>query len=101
MIVIKTEKTLYSFDQKCITLYRPPTRKELEQFGQDAMCVSFPNPGEVKVYNEKNREKVWEFDEVQNFDEIILLIGLFYQCNQNKPRYMMLNDYHIKIYLVL
>jgi len=43
---------------------RPPTRKELEQFGQDAMCVSFPNPGEVKVYNEKNREKVWEFDEV-------------------------------------
>ena len=29
------------------------------------MCVSFPNPGEVKVYNEKNREKVWEFDEVR------------------------------------
>eukprot|EP01035_Chromulina_nebulosa_P031597 gene31597-42136_t len=43
---------------------RPPTRKETEQFGPDAMCVSFPNPGEVKVYNEKNREKVWEFDEV-------------------------------------
>jgi len=25
--------------------------------------VSFPNPGEVKVFNEKNREKLWEFDE--------------------------------------
>jgi kinesin family protein C2/C3 len=26
--------------------------------------VAFTNPGEVKVFNEKNREKVWEFDEV-------------------------------------
>lgn len=26
--------------------------------------MSFPNLGEVKVINEKNREKVWEFDEV-------------------------------------
>lgn len=26
--------------------------------------MTFPNPGEVKVFNEKNREKVWEFDEV-------------------------------------
>lgn len=43
---------------------RPPTNKELEQFGNDAFCVSFPNQGEVKVFNEKNREKVWEFDEV-------------------------------------
>lgn len=43
---------------------RPPTTKELEQFGDDASCVSFPNPGEVKVFNEKNREKVWEFDEI-------------------------------------
>eukprot|EP01038_Epipyxis_sp_PR26KG_P012420 gene12420-16657_t len=43
---------------------RPPTSKELEQFGNDAMCVSFPGPGEVKVFNEKNREKVWEFEEV-------------------------------------
>ena len=43
---------------------RPPTTKELEQFGDDAACVSFPNPGEVKVFNEKNREKVWEFDEI-------------------------------------
>lgn len=25
--------------------------------------MSFPNPGEVKVFNEKNREKLWEFDE--------------------------------------
>ncbi|KAJ1429005.1 P-loop containing nucleoside triphosphate hydrolase protein, partial [Ochromonadaceae sp. CCMP2298] len=29
-----------------------------------AQCVLFPNPGEVKVFNEKNREKMWEFDEV-------------------------------------
>jgi len=43
---------------------RPPTKKELEQFGNDAQCVLFPNPGEVKVFNEKNREKMWEFDEV-------------------------------------
>ena len=32
--------------------------------GNDACCVSFPGPGEVKVFNEKNREKSWEFDEV-------------------------------------
>jgi kinesin family protein C2/C3 len=43
---------------------RPPTSKEIEQFGNDAQCVAFPAPGEIKVYNEKNREKVWEFDEV-------------------------------------
>jgi len=44
---------------------RPPTTKELDTFGNDAMCVSFPNPGEIRVFNsEKNREKSWEFDEV-------------------------------------
>ena len=43
---------------------RPPTSKEIDQFGNDAQCVAFPAPGEIKVYNEKNREKVWEFDEV-------------------------------------
>jgi myosin heavy subunit len=44
---------------------RPPTNKEIENFGNDSLCVSFPNPGEIKVFNsEKNREKVWEFDEV-------------------------------------
>ncbi len=32
--------------------------------GNDAQCVAFPGPGEVKVFNEKNREKSWEFDEV-------------------------------------
>jgi hypothetical protein len=32
--------------------------------GNDALCVSFPGPQEVKVYNDKNKEKVWEFDEV-------------------------------------
>jgi len=47
---------------------RPPTTKELEQFGPDALSVTFPNPGEVKVFNEKNREKVWEFDEVFGVD---------------------------------
>jgi hypothetical protein len=47
---------------------RPPTSKEVEQFGNDSICVSFPNPGEVKVFNEKNREKVWEFDEVFDYD---------------------------------
>ncbi len=43
---------------------RPPTSKEIEQLGADAVSVSFPNPGEIKVFNEKNREKVWDFDEV-------------------------------------
>jgi kinesin family protein C2/C3 len=44
---------------------RPPTSKETETFGNDSMCVTFPNVGEIKVFNsEKNREKVWEFDEV-------------------------------------
>ena len=44
---------------------RPPSKKELEQFGGDANCVTFPGAGEVRVFNEKNREKVWEFDEVR------------------------------------
>ncbi|RYH21365.1 hypothetical protein EON65_20895, partial [archaeon] len=26
---------------------RPPTPKEIEQGGGEALCVSFPNPGEV------------------------------------------------------
>ena len=30
------------------------------------MCVSFPEENEVKVFNEKGREKTWEFDEVFN-----------------------------------
>ena len=30
--------------------------------------MSFPGPGEVKVFNEKNREKVWDFDEVFGTD---------------------------------
>merc|ERR1719223_1218421 len=42
---------------------RPPTTKEFDQFGDDALCVSFPQQGEVRVFNEKNREKLWEFDE--------------------------------------
>ena len=47
---------------------RPPTTKEYEQFGNDAKCVSFPGMGEVRVFNEKNREKMWEFDEVSSLD---------------------------------
>lgn len=44
---------------------RPPTSKEREQFGSEALCVSFPQIGEVSVFNsEKNKEKNWEFDEV-------------------------------------
>ena len=49
---------------------RPPTKKELEQFGDEAICVSFP-PGEeneVKLINEKGREKVWEFDKLFNLE---------------------------------
>eukprot|EP00606_Chrysophyceae_sp_TOSAG23-5_P000415 GSChrysophyteH2.ASY1.ANO1.322.1 assembled CDS len=42
---------------------RPPSSKEFDDLGDDAMCVSFPGPGEVRVYNEKNREKGWEFEE--------------------------------------
>jgi len=42
---------------------RPPLRKELQELGEDALCVSHPNPGEVRVFNDKNREKTWEFDE--------------------------------------
>ena len=44
---------------------RPPTTKEKEQFGNDALCVSFPTEGAITVFNsEKNREKTWDFDEV-------------------------------------
>lgn len=47
---------------------RPATKKEVEQFGAEASAVTFPNPGEVTVFNEKNREKTWEFDEVFTTD---------------------------------
>ena len=47
---------------------RPPTQRELEQFGSETACVSFPGNNEIKVYNEKNREKSWEFDEVFGLD---------------------------------
>lgn len=47
---------------------RPPTTREIEQFGVEAQSVSFPGGSEVKVFNEKNREKVWDFDEVFNLD---------------------------------
>lgn len=47
---------------------RPPTAKEIDQFGPDQLCIAFPGPGEVKVFNEKSREKSWEFDEVFGID---------------------------------
>jgi kinesin family member C2/C3 len=54
---------------------RPPSQKELGQFGQDAQCVSFPlssvdvdgasdGGSMVRVVNEKGRDKTWEFDQV-------------------------------------
>ncbi len=33
--------------------------------GTDANCVSFPEDGQVKLFNsEKQREKVWDFDQI-------------------------------------
>ena len=50
---------------------RPPTTKEVEQFGTDALCISFPpcsDQNEVRLVNEKGREKVWEFDAIFGLD---------------------------------
>lgn len=48
---------------------RPPTAKELELYGGDCSCITFPEPQKVSVYNmEKAREKTWEFDEVFGFN---------------------------------
>ena len=47
---------------------RPPSEKGLESFGADTVCVSFPDEGQVKVVNEKQREKIWEFDNIFGVD---------------------------------
>lgn len=47
---------------------RPPSKREIDEMGEDAVCVSYPGQGEVRVMNEKNREKTWEFDEVFDFN---------------------------------
>lgn len=47
---------------------RPPSSREIAESGTEANCVSFPGDGEVKVTNEKSREKTWEFDEVFNHE---------------------------------
>lgn len=47
---------------------RPPSSKEIEQYGSEAQCVTFPSPTEVRLVNDKSREKNWEFDEVFGFD---------------------------------
>lgn len=47
---------------------RPPTTREIEQFGDDALCVSFPDDGQIRVVNDKGREKIWDFDEVFGLD---------------------------------
>lgn len=45
---------------------RPPSAKEIET---DSSCITFPEPQQVCVFNsEKNKEKIWEFDEVFSFD---------------------------------
>ena len=47
---------------------RPPSKKEIEQFGADSKCVNFISDKEVKVLNEKGREKTWEFDNCFDWD---------------------------------
>jgi kinesin family protein C2/C3 len=47
---------------------RPPSKKEVEQFGPDSNCVTFQSDTEVKVLSEKGREKVWEFDRTFDMD---------------------------------
>jgi kinesin family protein C2/C3 len=47
---------------------RPPSSRELEQYGNEASCISFPEPQQVRVFNEKSREKTWDFDEVFGYD---------------------------------
>lgn len=47
---------------------RPPSKREIDEMGEDAVCVSYPGQGVVRVMNEKNREKTWEFDEVFDFN---------------------------------
>lgn len=50
---------------------RPPTTKELEQFGPDAVCINFPpcsDENEIRLVNEKGREKTWEFDALFGLD---------------------------------
>lgn len=48
---------------------RPPSTKEIEMYGgEESVCVSNLGEGEVKVHNEKGREKTWEFDEVFHVD---------------------------------
>jgi kinesin family member C2/C3 len=47
---------------------RPPSHKELEQFGPDANCVTFVSEQEVKVLSDRGREKTWEFDRTFDMD---------------------------------
>ena len=48
---------------------RPPSKKEIEQFGgEESLCVTGLGEGEVKVFNEKGREKTWEFDQFFGVD---------------------------------
>jgi kinesin family member C2/C3 len=49
---------------------RPPSSEELQQYGDESICVNFPNNSNnhVTVFNNQNREKTWEFDSVFNYD---------------------------------
>jgi hypothetical protein len=48
---------------------RPPSQRELERgaASDGAVCVEFPDGGVVKVENDRNKEKTWEFDQTFDF----------------------------------
>lgn len=52
----------------CNCRCRPPSTREIEQFGNDALCVSFPDDNQIRVVNEKGRDKMWDFDQVFNLE---------------------------------
>ncbi|KAG5179304.1 P-loop containing nucleoside triphosphate hydrolase protein [Tribonema minus] len=48
---------------------RPPTNKELQEHAeQSTVCVTFPEENIVDVYNDRGRNKTWEFDKVFGCD---------------------------------
>ena len=48
---------------------RPPSLRELERgaASDGAVCVEFPDSGVIKVENDRNKEKTWEFDQTFDF----------------------------------
>lgn len=49
---------------------RPPSDRELSNTveGQAAVCVSFPEDAMVRVANDRQKEREWEFDQTFGFD---------------------------------